>query len=147
MLFAFDSYFIRRTPAIRDGLLPMARVLRVGIQLDLAPAMAEKPAARVVGLIHGDPVDPRLERASAAEASDIAKNLEEDFLYHVGRLGGIAEKPDGQIINGLLEPVEQFLVRAFGAFAERFGKTQIVVFRDRIGDSIRTQVHNGSGHR
>ena len=59
---------------------------RLHIQIRLAPPMAEKPTPRVVRFVDGDPVNPRFQAALPAEASDIAKDLEKDFLDHVARL-------------------------------------------------------------
>jgi hypothetical protein len=58
---------------------------------ELLALVAVPPAALVAGLMQGDAVDPGAEAGVAAEAGDVAEDLDEDLLRDVGGVGRVAE--------------------------------------------------------
>lgn len=60
-----------------------------GVDRNLISVMPPEPAAVVERLAHGDPVEPRLERASAAESADAPESVNEHFLCDVGCFGWV----------------------------------------------------------
>ena len=88
------------------------------IQFHFTTAVTEKPAARVMGLIHCDPVNPRFQTALAAETADVAEDLEKDLLDYVARFALIIQQAQRKSVYRLLEPCDQVFVRAFRALAE-----------------------------
>src|ERR1019366_1745024 len=91
VLFAVERLIEWRTTAIWNNLLPTTRLVRIFVQLHFRPPMPEEPAARVVGFIHGNPIDPRFQRALAAEGAHIPEDLQEHFLHHVAGLALIVQ--------------------------------------------------------
>ena len=141
MLLAVEGDVERGAAAIRNCLLPIPGVIRIVVELHLAPAVPEKPAPRVMRLIDRNPVDPCFQRALAAEVSNVAEHFEEDFLHHVARLGRVVEQPQGQGINRLLEAQQQILVGPLRARAQAFHEPQVFDVR-AFHRSIRAQFEN-----
>src|SRR6185369_17934029 len=70
-----------RTPSwIRQPILGTWRLGPGRFQRDLFGSMPHEPAALVSRLVHGDAVNPGLQRALSAKAIHLAKNLQKDFL-------------------------------------------------------------------
>src|SRR5208282_3199042 len=114
MLLAIKSFLERGPASVRYDLLPVAGFFQAGIQLHFPPAMPEKPTPGVVGLVDGDPVNPRLERALPAEIPDVPKNFQKDFLNYIARFRLIVQQPQRQRVNRLLESRKQLFVSRLG---------------------------------
>src|ERR1700728_2096550 len=84
------------------------------LHADLAVAMAEEPAALVVGLVDGDAEDPGFQGALASKMSDIAEDLEKHLLSDVGCVRWIVQQAQRQVVNRLLKPKEKSFVSLFG---------------------------------
>src|SRR5207245_3832837 len=73
---------------------------------------------------NGDAIEPRLQRASAAEIPYAAESLQENFLRAVGGVGSVAEHAEDQVIDRSVimgdEPVEGRL-RASLQLVDEFG--------------------------
>src|SRR5262249_7386259 len=132
--------------AIGYDLLPATGILRSGVELHLTPAMSEKPAARIVSLVHRDPVNPGLQGALPAEAPDITEHFEEDFLNHVAGFGRVIEQAQGKRINRLLEALDQLLICLIGAFAESLHEAEIFELGACFGRPLRAQIQYRGGH-
>src|SRR5207302_1114395 len=113
-----ERRFERRSSRIRQPVLISSRLAWVGIETDFLTAMAAEPAAMIPRLIHGDPVDPRLERAFAAERRDVAEHLEEHFLHDVGSVGRIIHQAADYVEYRLLKTGDQDFVCGLGPKAQ-----------------------------
>jgi hypothetical protein len=100
--------------------------------------MAEKPSTRVVSLIDRNPVDPSLEGALPPKTTDVAENLEKDFLNDIGGFRLVVQKSQSEGIYGLLKTTDQVFVGPFGSFTESFDQTEIIGFGARLGGPFRT---------
>ena len=67
--------------------------------VSLLALVAVPPAALVAGLMQGDAVDPGAEAGVAAEAGDVAEDLDEDLLGDVGGVGRVAEVARDQRVD------------------------------------------------
>jgi hypothetical protein len=78
-----------------------SRLLRFqfGLWLPVPP----EPAPTVIGLVHGDPVNPGLQAAFSSKLVHAAENLEEDFLRYIARLVVILDEALHQAEDRLLK--------------------------------------------
>ena len=72
--------------------------------------MTKQPTSPVVGFIYSDPVDPGAQAAIAAEAADVAKNFQKNFLSNITGVRPIVEEAIGEIVNGALKALNQLFI-------------------------------------
>src|SRR5664279_3403669 len=86
-----------------------SRLLRLqfGLWLPVPP----EPAPTVIGLIHGDPVNPGFQAALPAKLPDAAEDLKEDLLRYVTRLILVVDEALHQAEDRLLKMRDQEFVR------------------------------------
>jgi hypothetical protein len=91
VLFAVERHVKRGTVAIRYYLLPIPHFFWIRIQLNFPAAVPEKPSPAIMGLVHGDPVDPRLQGTLPPKVADVPKYFKEDFLHYVAGFGLVVQ--------------------------------------------------------
>src|SRR5271169_5581599 len=70
-----------------------------GVNRNILLQMALEPAFVIERLANGDAVNPGFQRAALAELANPPEGFQENFLRTVGRVGGIAEHAQNQVID------------------------------------------------
>src|ERR1019366_2513649 len=145
VLFAIERLIEWRTAAIWNNLLPTTGLIRILVQFHFRPAMPEEPAARVVGFIHRNLVDPRFQCALDAEGAHVPEDLQKHFLHHVAGLALVVQQAQSECVHRLLEADQQLLVGPFGTVAQGFHQVEVGQVH-RFRRLARAQIENGSAH-
>ena len=118
----------RRVAGIGDG--------NVVDLFDLAERAVAPPFQEVRRRVHGDPVEPGVERGFLAEFAELAVDLEEDLLSHVFRVSGPADEVLGDRHHSRQVGPHDLLER---------GRVAETRFRDQVGFGARPAQGSGRG--
>ena len=72
-------------------------------QFGLLLPVPPEPAPTVIGLVHGDPVNPGFQAAFPSKLVDAAEDLDEDFLRDIARLVVVIDEALHQAEDRLLK--------------------------------------------
>jgi hypothetical protein len=68
-------------------------------------------SSRRLEVVAGDPVHPRQDRAFASEGAEVGDDADQDLLRCVSRVLGVPEHPEGEAVDPVLDPTDEFVAR------------------------------------